>query len=74
MTDHRDYGDETSIRQKFKYYLHDNYTSIERRDSLEEKGIILSEEAWEKMKYAFYEVELDCEVDEDGNVTILGAK
>jgi hypothetical protein len=57
--------------QKFKYYLHDHYTSMERREHIESQGVQLSEEAWENMGRPFYEIELDCEVDDDGNVTIL---
>ena len=85
LTDHRDYGDESREadmwqdskapkKQKFKYYLHDDASSYEREDFIKSQGIELSEMAWENMGRPFYEIELTCEVDEDGKVTIIGVK
>lgn len=62
------------MKQKFSYYLHDDYNSNERRNWLEKQGVKLSEEAWENLGRPFYEIGLDCEVDEKGNVKILGIK
>lgn len=59
--------------QSFTYYLHDNTSNAELREYIEEKGIVLSEEAWENMGKPFYEVGIHCEVDPQGNVTIVGA-
>lgn len=60
--------------QHFKYYLHDGGDWSERREWLEGQGIRLSEEAWENFGRPFYEVTLECSVDPDGVVTLLGAK
>lgn len=60
--------------QRFKYYLHDTSNSLERREFLEDQGLELSEEAWENMGRPFYEVTLECEVDDEGKVTLVSAK
>jgi hypothetical protein len=61
------------LTQKFKYYVHDSAMSSERREHLEGEGVTLSEEAWENMGRPFYEVTLECEVDDHGNVTLISA-
>jgi hypothetical protein len=60
------------MTQQFTYYLHDDATRGERRETLEAQGVELSEEAWEKLGRPFYEIGLKCEVDEYGVVKILG--
>lgn len=62
------------MTQQFKYYLHDHYSTNELHEYLMEQGIVLSEEAWDNIYRPFYEVTLDCEVDDNGNITLLGAK
>lgn len=59
--------------QTFKYYLHDNYTSSERREYMEKQGVRLSEDAWEDLGRPFYEVTLECEVDAQGTVSLIKA-
>lgn len=61
-------------KQRFTYHLYDTCEPGELREILEGKGIVLSEEAWEVLgdQRPFYEVGLDCEVDEKGEVEILG--
>jgi hypothetical protein len=62
--------------QKFKYYLHDNYTAHEMREFLED-GLELSEEAWQRLTESrpFYEVTLTCTVDDNGdNFRIISAE
>lgn len=61
-------------KQTFFVYLHDGFNSHERREIMEEAGIVLSEEAWKNLGSPFYEVQLECEVDDQGNVTILEVK
>jgi hypothetical protein len=65
---------EVPEKQEFKYYLHDGGESDERREVLEDQGVVLSEEAWENMGRPFYEVTLNCSVDRDGNVTLESAE
>ena len=60
------------MKQTFKYYLHDSYSQGEMREYLEEKGIILTEEAWANIGRPFYEVGFNCEIDDKGKITILG--
>jgi hypothetical protein len=56
----------------FDYYLHDNYSSAEFRDYMEDQGITLTEEVWKKVYRPFYEVGLSCEIDtETGKIEIL---
>lgn len=62
------------MAQRFTYYLHDGYTSNERREVLEAQGVELADDAWENMGRPFYEVALDCEVDGTGQVRILGVR
>ena len=62
------------MAQQFKYYLHDDYNTFELHEFLKEQGVELSEEAWDNFGRPFYEVTLECEVDDDGNVTLLEAK
>jgi protein subunit release factor B len=61
-------------KQEFKYFLHDHSEEDERREMMEDQGIVLSEEAWENIGRPFYEVTLNCSVDRDGNVTLESAK
>ena len=58
--------------QKFKYYLHDNCDHHERIDAIRGQGVKLSELAWEDLGNPFYEIALECEVDKNGKVKILG--
>jgi hypothetical protein len=60
--------------QKFIYYLHDDSSSYERREWLEGQGITLTDVAWENLGRPFYEIGLECEVDDNGKVTILRVK
>lgn len=59
--------------QEFTYYMHDNYSRNERREVIEDQGVVLSEEAWENMGRPFYEIALKCVVAPDGTVTIKEA-
>lgn len=56
--------------QRFRYYLHDDTTSMERRELMEDQGVHLSDQAWEDVGRPFYEVGLLCEVEVTGKVTI----
>lgn len=59
----------------FKYYLHDQSQSDERLDYLQEQDPRFTEELVGDMGKPFYEVLLQCEVDEEtGEVTILSAQ
>lgn len=60
---------------KFKYYLHDDYDRGEFAQNLIEKGA--DPEAARKAadQRPFYEVTLECELDEEtGEVTLLSAR
>lgn len=61
----------------FMYYLHDDYSSNELADWLQEQIPDLTEEQARLAaeKRPFYEVTLECALDtETGAVTIVGAK
>ncbi len=60
------------MKQKFKYYLHDDCNTEERIHNIKSQGVNLPELAWENIGRPFYEICLDCEIDESGNVEILG--
>lgn len=64
---------EVPEKQEFNYYLHDGSESGERREMMEDQGVVLSEAAWENLGRPFYEVTLTCSVDRNGNVTIENA-
>ena len=64
-----------STKVRRKYYLHENKGSFLEWISGEELDDKLSDKAREQLNYAFYEVELDCEIDtETGKIKILSAK
>ena len=63
------------MKQKFTYYLHGKRDRDSWRDFfLYECDIELTEEAIKRVvqRQPFYEIALDCEVDEHGNVKING--
>lgn len=60
--------------QRFTYYLYDSRQSDERRQDIERQGVKLSEEAWENLGRPFYQIGLDCTVDDEGFVVIHGVK
>lgn len=64
------------MKQKFTYYLHGPDEPSVAEWLREESGLELSPEAAENFVSSrpFYEVAVQCEVDEKGNVTILGVK
>jgi len=63
------------MKHKMKWYLHDEKGAFLEQISGEELDDKLSDKAREVLNYAFYEVELDVEVDtETGEVKILKAK
>ena len=64
------------MKQKFTYYLHGPSDCSIAEWLREESGIELSPEAAQNFvdSRPFYEVAIKCEVDEKGNVTILGAE
>jgi len=60
---------------KRKYYIHEEKGSFLEQISGEELDDKLSDEAREQLNYAFYEVELEVEIDtETGKIKILSAK
>lgn len=65
------------MKQKFTFYLHSMHDSSEFRHFLtEEAGLELSPDALENAVQSrpFYEVGIECEIDEKGNITMLGIK
>ena len=65
------------MKQKFTYYMHSSHCSEGMREFLtEETDLQLSDAAIEKIisDRPFYEIGIECEVDEHGNVTILGVE
>lgn len=61
----------------FKHYLHDDKATVREMfsDMSHREGLGLDEEALDELKWNFYEVELDCELDtETLEVSILSAK
>jgi len=64
-----------STKVRRKYYLHEEKGGFLEQISGEELDDKLSDKAREVLNYAFYEVELDCEIDtETGKIKILSAK
>jgi hypothetical protein len=61
---------------EFKYYIHDNYSSYELKEYLQDElDMEISEELVRKMDKPFYEVTLHCSLDtETGQVTLLEAQ
>lgn len=65
------------MKQKFTYYLHQDHDYDGMREFLtDEAGLDLSPKAIDKIckSRPFYEVGIICEVDEDGNVEIIGVE
>jgi hypothetical protein len=60
--------------QTFKAYLHDLSERGELREHMESQGVTLSDEAWDSIGRPFYEVTLECEVSDEGVVTLVSAK
>lgn len=61
----------------FTHYMHDDKSSVREMfsDLSRREGLGLDEEALDELKWNFYEVELQCELDlETLEVTILQAK
>lgn len=64
-----------STKVRRKYYVHEDKGSFLEEISGEDLDDKLSDKAREVLNYAFYEVELDCEIDtETGEIKILSAK
>lgn len=61
---------------EFKYYLHDDYTSHELKEYIQEQiEIEISDDLMDKMGEPFYEIELHCTLDtETGYVQIVSAR
>lgn len=59
----------------FKYYLHDGYNGYERAEFISEQTgveIEVDGELYDKMGRPFYEVKLNCTLDDEtGEVTIV---
>lgn len=64
------------MKQKFTYYLHGGEDCSVREHLQTDCGLELSPEAMDNAVNSrpFYEVGIECEVDEKGNVTLLGIK
>lgn len=62
------------MKQRFVYYLHDNNDTSDRLANIRGQGVQLTSEQEANLGEPFYEVGLQCEIDETGNVTILGVK
>ena len=62
------------MSQKFTYYVNDQNNSNERRAEMEAQGVQLRDDAWENIGRPFYEIALECEVDDSGKVKIIGVK
>lgn len=60
----------------YKYYLHDNSTRGEFRESIESRtDVQLTDEDIENMQGLFYEIELLCEYDTDtGEAKVISAR
>jgi len=60
------------MTQRFKYYMHDNCDTMERIHNIESQGVTLTPAQKDNLGEPFYEVCLDCEVNDAGDVKILG--
>jgi hypothetical protein len=61
-----------NMTKRFKYYLHDNADHRERIANIEEQTGPLTEHQRETIGRPFYEIGLDCEINDNGDVKILG--
>lgn len=61
------------MKIEFRYYLHDDHTSRERMDLIEEQtGYTIEEDLAEKIGRPFHEVTLHCVLDtETGRIEIV---
>ena len=59
---------------RVQYYLHDDYSRGELAEYFEEKGVPADIAAKAASERPFYEVTLECEIDEEtGAVTLISA-